>query len=85
MSLSGAGANLFWQKASTLQLPGFIAKPACAHHQGHSQEGETSHEAEEMITLITYHKTDGSLSHIPHFLPVLHQISFASFLIMAAS
>lgn len=42
-SLPGSGAYFFWQKASTLQLPGFAAKPACARCQGHSQEGETSH------------------------------------------
>lgn len=48
--MSGAGAHLFWQKAAALQLSGFAAKSPCAHHQGHSQEGEMSHEAEEMIT-----------------------------------
>lgn len=48
MPVPGAGADLFWQEASSLQLPGITAKPACAHCQGHSQEGEMSREAEQM-------------------------------------
>lgn len=57
--LPGTGANLFWQEASALQLPGFVAKPACTHHQGHSEAGETLHKAEEMTKkLVTEHKTD---------------------------
>lgn len=42
-SFPGSGTYFFWKKASTLQLPGFAAKPACTRCQGHSQEGETSH------------------------------------------
>lgn len=45
--MPGAGADLFWQEASALQLPGIAAKPACAYRQGHSQEGETPRKAEE--------------------------------------
>lgn len=48
LSMLGAGADLFWQKASALQLPGFVAKPACACRQGHRQEGDALHDTEEM-------------------------------------
>lgn len=52
----GTGADLFWQKASALQLPGFSAKPPCAHHKGHSQEGEMLHNVQEIMSHLLLNK-----------------------------
>lgn len=72
--MPGTGADFFWQKASALQLSGFVAKPPCARHQGHSQEGEMSHKADDN-TLNDY-KTDGSfLTWIIFVWPIIPNVN----------